>query len=147
MRREVVKMLLVMSHGQSTVERGFCTNILKTNIGKETLKAFRIVYDGLVNAPTESRVDKQPREKEKGYQLDVSQIPVMKKMMEACRNARKKYDAYLEEEKRKKLTNAEETRKTNVQEQLWQLKKHPYLFVLVKFHFIFYMSDQLVYDL
>ena len=57
MRREVVKMLLVMSHGQSTVERGFSTNILKTNIGKETLKAFRIVYDGLVNAPTESHVD------------------------------------------------------------------------------------------
>ena len=32
-------------------------------------------------------------------------------MMEACRNARKKYDAYLEEEKRKKIANAEETRK------------------------------------
>ena len=31
-------------------------------------------------------------------------------MMEACRNARKKYDAYLEEEKRKNIANAEETR-------------------------------------
>ena len=37
--------------------------------------------------------------------------------------------------------------KPNVQEQLGQLKKHSYLFVLVKFHYIFYMSDQLFYDL
>ena len=37
------------------MKRGFSMNkgILKTNIGKETLKAFRIVYDGLVNAPKE----------------------------------------------------------------------------------------------
>ena len=48
-----------------------------------------------------SDVNKQPREKEKGYQFDVSQIPVTKKMMEACKNARKKYDSYLEEEKKK----------------------------------------------
>ena len=50
---EVVRMVLIMSHEQSTVERGFSTNkdILKTNMGKETLKAYRLVYDGLVNAP------------------------------------------------------------------------------------------------
>ena len=72
------------------MERGFSTNkdILKTNMGKETLKAFRIVYDGLVNAPKESGVDKQPSVKEKGYRLDVSQIPITYKMMEACRRIR-----------------------------------------------------------
>ena len=120
---EVVKMVLMMSHGQSTVERGFSTNkdILKTNMGKETLKAFRIVYDGLVNAPKERNTDKETGEKEKG-QLDVSQITVTKKMLEACRNARRKYDAYLEEEKMKKVASVEETRKKTVQEQLTTLK-------------------------
>ena len=116
---EVVKMVLIMSHGQSTVERGFSTNkdILKTNMGKETLKAYRLVYDGLVNAPKmktsedkqakdKQAKDKQANETDKGYQLDVSLIPVTKKMMEACRNARQKYDAYLEEQKRKKVASA-----------------------------------------
>ena len=37
-------------------------------------------------------------------------------MMEVCRNARKQYDVYLEEEKRKKVVNAEETRKKSIQE-------------------------------
>ena len=132
---EVVKMVLIMSHGQSTVERGFSTNkdILKTNMGKETLKAYRLVYDGLVNAPKmktsedkqakdKQAKDKQANETDKGYQLDVSLIPVTKKMMEACRNARQKYDAYLEEQKRKKVASAEETRKKSVKEQLTSLK-------------------------
>ena len=74
-------MVLMISHGQSSVKRGFSKNkdILKTNTGKETLKAFGIVYDTLVNAPKMSDVDKQPSEKEKGYQLDVSQIPAAKR--------------------------------------------------------------------
>lgn len=126
---EVVKMVLMMSHGQSTVERVFSTNkdILKTNMGKETLKAYRIVYDGLVNAPKmktsedkqakdKQAKDKQANETDKGYQLDVSLIPVTKKMMEACRNARQKYDAYLEEQKRKKVASAEKTRKKSVKD-------------------------------
>ena len=74
-----------------------------------------------MNAPKERNADKETGEKEKG-QLDVSQITVTKKMMEACRNARRKYDAYLEEEKRKKVASVEETRKKTVQEQLTTLK-------------------------
>lgn len=117
-------MVLMISHGQSSVKRGSYTNkdILKTNLRNKSLKASRIVY-GLVNAPKMSDVDKQPSEKKNGYQLGVPQISVSENMTEACRNSQKQYDAYLEEEKRKEVANTEETRKKTVQEQLTSLKK------------------------
>ena len=46
---EAFKMLLILSHGQSCVERGFSDNkdILSNNMQDETLISYRISYDGI----------------------------------------------------------------------------------------------------
>ena len=45
--REIVKMLLVLSHGQATVERGFSVNkqMEVENLAEESLVAKRIISD------------------------------------------------------------------------------------------------------
>ena len=46
---KVVKLVLVLSHGQAGIERGFSENkdILSCNMGEDTVKAYRTVYDGV----------------------------------------------------------------------------------------------------
>ena len=94
---EFTKMVLILSHGQSSIERGFSTNnkIVDDNMAKITLEAFRRVYDGL-----------------KQYQMDLADIPISKKMLETCRGARKRYQQHLDEEKKKKAAS-----QTGIQKQ------------------------------
>lgn len=94
-------------------------------MGKESLTAYRIVYDGPLHAPKlpePNKAESQSCEEEQAGMLDVSRIPVTKKMLEACRGARKRYDSYLDEEKKKKMTNANELRKKSVQQELTALR-------------------------
>jgi len=51
-----VKMILILSHGQSAVERGFSTNkdLLQDNMAKSTLIAYRQVYDVLLHSCKDS---------------------------------------------------------------------------------------------
>ena len=46
---ELVELLLTLSHAQAQVERGYSTNkdILSTNMAKESVVAYRQVYDGI----------------------------------------------------------------------------------------------------
>ena len=51
MLRNVFSMLLILSHGQAQVERGFSTNklVLDVNMQNETLVTQRIVHDHMVS--------------------------------------------------------------------------------------------------
>ena len=85
-----------MSHGQASVERGFSVNkdTLKTNMAEKTLTAKRVVIDGIKS------------------QLGVHNLhqvyngPITKKLMESCRSARMRYSVYLQDQEKKRKTEA-----------------------------------------
>ena len=47
--KEVVKLVLMLSHGNATVESGFCVNgdLLVENMNEDSIVAQRVVYDEL----------------------------------------------------------------------------------------------------
>ena len=67
---KVFKLLLTISHGQSTVERGFCINsdAVTTNLLEETLVSLRTVYDSV-----------------KSMGQDLSDFAVTKELLMHCR--------------------------------------------------------------
>ena len=83
----VTKKLLILSHGQATVECGFSINIhvAVENLKEESLVAQRIVHDAITTAG------------------GVCQMPVTKSMLSYAQGARQRYMAYLEAEKEKVL--------------------------------------------
>lgn len=100
---EFTKMVLILSHGQSSIERGFSTNnkSVDDNMVKIILEAFRRVYDGL-----------------KQYQMDLADIPISKKMLETCRGARTRYQQHLDEEKKKKAASQTEIQKQALKDEI-----------------------------
>ena len=90
---KVLKMLLILSHGQAQVERGFTTNKqqLDDNMSCDTLVAQRIVHDHMLS-----------------HDIKPHQVEMTSRLMEFVKNARKNY--FLEQKERglKKLkTNAQ----------------------------------------
>ena len=122
----VVKLLLILSHGQSSVERGFSTNkdILKDNMAKEKLIAYRHVHDGLLHLPKpeQAEVSSGKAKKEDETKFDISSITVSKRMLDSCRSARTRYSQHLENEQRMKVANREDLRKKSVQDELATVK-------------------------
>lgn len=104
---QFVKLILMLSHGQANVERGFSTNkeIEVENLSHRSLTAQRIVCDYVYKAG------------------GVLNVPVTNKMMVAAASARQKYEAYLESEREKKKS-AEQTRKRkSTLEEIEEAKK------------------------
>lgn len=99
----VCKNLLLLSHGQATVERGFSINkeVMQDNQHQETLVAQRIVCDAITDYGGPLRV------------------PITKEMLKSTSAARMKYRSYLEEKQRQKLS-AEKKRKEK--ENTWRMK-------------------------
>ena len=83
---DIVKILLVLSHGQATVERGFSVNkeIEVENLHEHSLVAQRIICDHL---------------KAVGGVLNV---PITKKLLAAAASSRQKYEKYLQDQRDKK---------------------------------------------
>lgn len=79
----VAQQLLLLSHGQASVERGFSVNLQTTceNLSKEALKAKRLVLQAV---------------REAGDPVDVQ---ITKEMLSYASSARAKYQEYLEKEK------------------------------------------------
>ena len=73
---KVVKLVLVLSHGQAGIERGFSENkdILSCNMGKDTVKAFRTVSDGV-----------------KHMKCEFHDIPVRKELLKSCKQSQQRY--------------------------------------------------------
>ena len=94
--RNVFSMLLILSHGQAQVERGFSTSklLLDVNMQNETLVAQRIVHNHMFSE------NMKPQD-----------LQMTKHLMELVKDVRKSYFLHLKEEGSKKLkTDAEEKR-------------------------------------
>ena len=81
----VLKVLLTISHGQASVERGFSHNnaFLKTNMSPETVIAKRMIKDRILSR------DLKP------YRIEISKPLVL-----ALKSARQKYEIHLEKERK-----------------------------------------------
>ena len=109
---EVMKMMFVLSHGQSFVERGFSVNkdTLEVNMLERTLVAHRLICDGVAaNLSNEENPS------------DISKFKISKEMMSYCRNARQKYHNFLEENKteakKSKLQTEKSLLKNDIQKE------------------------------
>ena len=91
----VLKLLLTVSHGQASVERGFSHNsaVLKTNMSPETVIAKRMIKDHILSN------DLKP------YTIEISKPLVL-----AFKSARQKYEIHLEEERKSKQRSKAEQR-------------------------------------
>lgn len=81
----VVRLVLVLSHGQASVERGFSVNedMLVPNLKKETLIGLRIVYDTV-----------------KSLNIKVSEFKITDEMLKYCSSAKSRYNLHILDEKK-----------------------------------------------
>lgn len=102
-----VKDLLILSHGQSSIERGFSDNkdILSDNMNPETLVAFRRAHDGLKS------------EKKQIYEC------VTKNLLEHCSHAYHRYRSHLGEKKAQEEATEKDRRKKELTEELSKARK------------------------
>lgn len=86
---QVVKKILILSHGNATIERGFSVNkeCLVENLTEESLVAQRLVYDAVLRAGT------------------VNNVEITKSLMHYAKNA---HSRYTEAMQKKKLEKADE---------------------------------------
>ena len=89
---EVVSQLVLLSHGQASVERGFSINkqMERTNMCHETFIAERIVNDHLRSVG------------------GVLSVAINKELLASCRASRARYTAHCEDLQRARLTEGEE---------------------------------------
>ena len=103
----VVKLILTLSHGQASVERGFSlnANIMKTNMSPESLTAKRIIKDHML-----------------ANKLKPHTIEITKPIVQAFRSGRQKYEVHLEEEKKKKQKSEAEVRAVHIAADIEKLR-------------------------
>ena len=113
---ELVKKLLILSHGQATVERGFSVNgqVIVENLKESSVEKQRIVYDAIYHAG------------------DVTKIEITNSLLSYARGARQKYRQYVEEIKAKsavslKSDESEKKRKSDEKFEREQTKKRKLL--------------------
>jgi len=98
---ELVKVLLLLSHGQAAVERGFSVNkeVEVENLKHQSLIAQRIICDYVSSVG------------------GILNVPVTEPMLKEARSARQKYETYLENERKKKKSQESlNTRKRQLNE-------------------------------
>lgn len=99
--------LLVLSHGQATVERGFSINkeVETCNIQEDTLVAHRIVCDFVSSHG------------------GVSKVPLTQELLKSVSSARGRYRIYLETQRQKKESEAQTLKRKAAEDNLAQLRK------------------------
>lgn len=103
---EIVQKVLLLSHGQASVERGFSVNknITVTNMKERTLIAQRVIVDHLHHVG------------------GVTNVGMTKELLQSAGCARQRYHAYLYEEN-KKREHTQQTKKRQVlQDEVDQMK-------------------------
>ncbi|KAK8771201.1 hypothetical protein V5799_025556 [Amblyomma americanum] len=103
----VVQLLLVLSHGQATVERGFSVN---RQVCVENLKSLSYISQRVIC----DAVDKAG---------GILNIPVTKELRTSVSAARHRYQAYLEAQKKEQLEEAKESKRRLVEEEIDTLKR------------------------
>lgn len=103
----IVKLLLVLSHGQATVERGFSVNrqVCVENLKELSYVSQRVVCDAVEKAG------------------GVLQIPITKELRIAVSAARQRYGAYLEAQKKQDLDASKQRKKHCIEEELDAMKR------------------------
>ena len=101
-----VKMVMVLSHGQATVERGFSINkeVEVENLKQENHVAQRIVCDAISSAG------------------GISKVPLVKEMLLSCSLARQKYMGFLENQRQLKKTEQLKRKRETLLEEVDDLK-------------------------
>jgi hypothetical protein len=104
---QVVKTLLLLSHGQATVESGFSINkeVEEINIAERTLIAKRIIIDAVRAAGGINKVEITPR------------------LLISASSAYSRYEAFLQDEKKKKETETINRKRKALDEEIMGLKK------------------------
>lgn len=103
---KVVKIVLVISHGQACVERGFSVNkeVETINMSQKSLIAQRLICD-YVSA--------------KG---GILKVPITKELLTSVGSARHKYERYLEEMRKQKHTEEETNKRKSLLDEIDELK-------------------------
>ena len=73
---EVVKIMMLLSHGQADIDRGVSINteVVCDNMDESTIIAYRRACDGV-----------------RDMECEVHEIPISAKMMASCRHSRQRY--------------------------------------------------------
>lgn len=108
----IVKKLLILSHGQASIERGFSVSkdCLKNNMSEKTLVALRVVNDALANELGSEKIGQ------------VYKIPITKKMLTNCRAARLRYKQFLEDVERDEAKSNAAKKKKRILENISECK-------------------------
>lgn len=103
----VVKLILILSHGQVTVERGFSVNkeVEVENLKEHTLVAQRIVCDHVNSVG------------------GVLKVELSKPLLLSVKMSRQQYEKYLDQERQKKKTEQERSKRKCVLEEIEVKKK------------------------
>ncbi|KAJ8385632.1 hypothetical protein AAFF_G00184290, partial [Aldrovandia affinis] len=98
--------LLLLSHGQATVERGFSINkeVETCNILEKSVEALRLICDKVCVCG------------------GVLKVPLTKELMASVASARSQYRIYLEDERKKKPSATQGLKRKAVQEEMEDLK-------------------------
>ncbi|KAJ8388162.1 hypothetical protein AAFF_G00136280 [Aldrovandia affinis] len=98
--------LLLLSHGQATVERGFSINkeVETCNILEKSVEALRLICDKVCVCG------------------GVLKVPLTKELMASVASARSQYRIYLEDERKKKQSATQGLKRKAVQEEMEDLK-------------------------
>lgn len=105
--RSFIQRLLLLSHGQATVERGFSVNkeVETCNIKEETVEAHRLVCDQV-------------------HALGgVLKVSLTKELLASVASARTRYRIYLDEERRKREGAMRGLKRKALEDELEELKK------------------------
>lgn len=98
--------LLLLSHGQASVERGFSVNkeIETENMQEDTLVAHRLICDYVT------------------IHGGVSRVPLTNELLKSVMAARSRYRLYLEEQRKRKEAKAQGEKREHAEEHLKHLK-------------------------
>ena len=100
---KVLQIILILSHGQTQVERGFTTNkqLLDDNMSSDTLVAQRIIHDHMLS-----------------HNIKPRQIETSSRLIELVKNARRNYFLELKEKGVKKLKSDADVQREKLNEEI-----------------------------
>jgi len=103
----VIKLLLLTSHGQATVERGFSVNkeVAVENLTERSFIAQRIIYDHIESVG------------------GLANVKISKQLLTSSAGARQKYLYYLDDHKRSKVSQENALKRKSTMEEIGVLKK------------------------
>ena len=102
----LIKMLLVLSHGQASMERGFSVNkeVEVENLMKQSVVAQRVVCEAVKSAG------------------GVSEIKLVNELMTSCSLARQRYTAHLEKAKELKKSEEQKQKRKAILDEIDEIK-------------------------